>query len=151
MCITFFLANSTGSGPYKLVVFFNRDEFLERPTEPAAWKPIKSGGDQVQVLAGRDLTTGREGGTWLAVDQRGRVGMLTNIFTGTAPDKTAAGRGFLVMDYLAGDMSAPKYLEALSQSRKAYSPFNLVLMEPVLGPDGSVVTYRQGLDKPRFA
>ena len=54
----------------------------------------------IKVLCGRDLTEGREGGTWLGADDRGRVAMLTNVFTGTSPKPGAAGRGFLVIDYL---------------------------------------------------
>lgn len=95
------------------------------------------------VLAGRDLTAGREGGTWLAIDAGGRMGMLTNVFTGLSPDKDAKGRGFLIHDYLAGGQSAQEYLEKLSQSTEPYSPFNLVLLEPQFGQDGSIETYRQ--------
>ena len=54
----------------------------------------------IKVLCGRDLTEGREGGTWLGADDRGRVAILTNVFTGTSPKPGAAGRGFLVIDYL---------------------------------------------------
>ena len=95
-------------------------------------------------MSGRDLTAGREGGTWLAIDDCGRMGMLTNIFTGLSPDKDAKGRGFLIRDYLDNNLSAEEYLLNLSKSTDNYSPFNLVLMEPKFGPaDGKLETYRQ--------
>ena len=33
------------------------------------------------IVAGWDRQEGREGGTWLAMDKKGRLGFLTNIFT----------------------------------------------------------------------
>ena len=83
----------------------NRDEFLKRPTAHASWRD--------GLLGGWDLETGREGGTWLAVDKKGRVGLLTNIYTGGFVDPNAKGRGFMVVNWLKSDMSGAKYLEDL--------------------------------------
>ena len=54
----------------------NRDEFTARPTAPLSWR--------AGLLGGWDLQPGREGGTWLAMDTGGRLGLLTNIYTGAA-------------------------------------------------------------------
>ena len=92
MCLTYFYLNpDPKSGSFSLILVFNRDEFLNRVTEPAAWKD--------GVLAGRDMAGGREGGTWLAIDRKGKLGFLTNIYTGLAVQ--GEGRGFLIGDFLA--------------------------------------------------
>lgn len=121
MCITFFHLNPDPSSPFKLILVMNRDEFCGRPTSPACW--------QDGLLGGWDKQPGREGGTWLAADRRGRVGLLTNIFTGGVLDKNAAGRGFIITDWLRSDLSAETYLTRLNNDQKLYNPFNLVLLE----------------------
>ena len=83
------------------------------------------------ILAGWDQQAGRQGGTWLAMDRRGRLGFLTNIFTGGVIDPEAAGRGFLILDWLRSEMGAEEYLKNLSRDSTKYNPFNLVLLEPV--------------------
>ena len=68
MCLTFFYLNpDPKSGSFSLILVFNRDEFLSRVTEPAAWKD--------GVLAGRDMAGGREGGS--GCGGGGRVVMVT--------------------------------------------------------------------------
>jgi len=99
----------------------NRDEYLKRSTAPASWRD--------GLLGGWDLEPGREGGTWLAVDKKGRVGLLTNIYTGGVVDPNAKGRGFMVVNWLKSDLSGAKYLEDLSQDSSVYNPFNLLLFE----------------------
>ena len=76
MCITFFHLPRHPGSPYKLVLAMNRDEFTARPTSAARWRD--------GLVGGWDLQEGREGGTWLAMDRRGRLGLLTNIYTGAA-------------------------------------------------------------------
>jgi uncharacterized protein with NRDE domain len=94
MCLTFFYLNPDPKpGSFSLILVFNRDEFLNRVTEPAAWKD--------GVLAGRDMAEGREGGTWLAINRKGKLGFLTNIYTGQAVQ--GEGRGFLVGRFLASE------------------------------------------------
>ena len=83
------------------------------------------------ILAGWDQQAGREGGTWLAMDKNGRIGFLTNIFTGGVIDPKAAGRGFLVLDWLRSQIGAEEYLRGLAQNSTNFNPFNLVLLEPV--------------------
>ena len=90
----------------QLILAMNRDEFVSRPTAPAS--------EREGLVAGWDEQPGREGGTWLAMDTRtGRLGLLTNIFTGGLVDREAKGRGFLVVDWLRGCQSAMDYLENL--------------------------------------
>ena len=124
MCITFFYVNrAPAAGSFRLVVAFNRDENLDRVTEPVRWKD--------GVLCGRDMTPGKEGGTWLGISRSGRVGMLTNITTGKFAVKDAKGRGHLVIDYLQNDdLTAQEYLNKVAESTAKYSPFNLCLFEP---------------------
>ena len=55
---------------YRLVVAANRDECHERPAAPLAKWPAPLG-----ILAGRDL---RARGTWLALDEERRFGVITN-------------------------------------------------------------------------
>jgi uncharacterized protein with NRDE domain len=104
------------------LAFSNRDEFLRRPTAAASWRD--------DLLGGWDLQEGRQGGTWLAADRRGRVAFLTNIYTGGVMDKKARGRGHLVVDYLRGETPAAAYLAALAADTGFYNPFNMVLLEP---------------------
>jgi len=124
MCITFIhLPHPDDSSNIKLVVAMNRDEFFARPTTSAEWK-----GD---LLGSWDKQPGREGGTWLACSKDGRIGMLTNIFTGGILDQEAKGRGFLVVDYLKSEqLKAQQYLSSLCVSDTKYNPFNLILLEP---------------------
>lgn len=137
MCITFFHLPPDAGHRYKLILAMNRDEFLLRPTMAAAW--------QEDLLAGWDLQEGRQGGTWLAADRRGRVALLTNIYTGGVMDKTARGRGHLVVDYLKGHTAAATYLERLAAEDAFYNPFNMVLLEPDLSGEYSAWLYSRGL------
>ena len=68
----------------------NRDEYVKRPTAKLDWKE--------DILAGRDLEPGKEGGTWLAINRKGHIGLLTNIYAGKS--SPGAGTGFLVINAL---------------------------------------------------
>jgi len=121
MCITFFQIVQNGSCKYKLILSMNRDESCSRPTAPACWEG--------NLVGGWDRQPGREGGTWLAMDRKGRIGFLTNIYTGGEIDKNAAGRGHIITDFLKSEYTAKDYISELSQSKTLYNPFNLVLLE----------------------
>ena len=54
---------------YPLILIGNRDEYHARPSAAADWWD-----DPADVLGGRDLEAG---GTWLAVNRQGRVGVVT--------------------------------------------------------------------------
>lgn len=103
---------------YKLLVAGNRDEFYDRPTQPAAYWPDFPG-----ILGGRDLEAG---GTWLGVTTGGKISMLTNYRDPQNIDPSAPTRGRLVADYLEGSQTAAAYLEAVNASGIRYNGFNLL-------------------------
>lgn len=103
-----------------LVVAANRDEFHERPAEPAGfWR------DAPSILAGRDL---RAGGTWMGVARSGRFAAVTNYRGGRDPS-AAESRGALVARFLAGGAAPAAYVAEVSARRGAYSGFNLLVAD----------------------
>ena len=108
------------SARYPLLVAANRDEQHVRPTQAAAWWP-----DAPHVLGGRDLSAG---GTWLAVDDRGRFAAVTNIRDAQRP-LGLRSRGSLVADYLGGSESAARYAALASRDGPGFGAFNLLLFD----------------------
>lgn len=105
---------------YPLVVAANRDEFHERPAEPAGfWR------DGPSILAGRDL---RAGGTWMGVARSGRFAAVTNYRGGRDPS-AAQSRGALVARFLAANAAPAAYVAEISARRAAYSGFNLLVAD----------------------
>jgi uncharacterized protein with NRDE domain len=103
---------------YSLIVAANRDEFYDRPTAPAEfWS------DAPQVLAGRDL---RAGGTWLGVDRKGRIALVTNYRQGQREDPAPHSRGLLVSDFLTGEAGAAEHIERIRSEANLYNGFNLI-------------------------
>jgi uncharacterized protein with NRDE domain len=105
---------------YPLIVAANRDEQHARPTASAAWWTETPG-----VFAGRDL---QAGGTWLAVDRRGRFAAVTNI---RDPDRRGGlrSRGALVADFVAGTDSAERYAANAVQAGAEFGAFNLLVYD----------------------
>lgn len=103
---------------FPLVLGANRDEFLDRPTRPAAFWP-----EQPDLLAGRDL---KGGGTWLGITRSGRIAAVTNYRQGTAPRTDLRSRGLLVTGFLAADRSPEAHLAMVASERDAYDGFNLL-------------------------
>jgi uncharacterized protein with NRDE domain len=106
---------------YPLVVAANRDEFLARPSAPAAFWPGSGG-----VLAGRDLSAG---GTWLGVTRSGRFAALTNVrdprnVLAAAPSRGAIVAGFL----LASDAPLP-HLRRVAADPVRRNGYNLLAGE----------------------
>lgn len=116
MCLIFISLDQHPS--YKLLVAGNRDEFYNRPTQPADYWSDNTG-----LLAGRDLEAG---GTWLGVTTTGRISMLTNYRDPKNIDPAAPTRGRLVADYLEGTLKADVYLRQLDASGIRYNGFNLL-------------------------
>lgn len=107
---------------YPLIVAANRDEFMDRPTEPAQfWK------DHPDVLAGRDQV---KGGTWMGITRRGRFAALTNFRDPFASVKNKKSRGLLARDYLTTEIPPRDYLESLQERRASYPGFNLLVGSP---------------------
>lgn len=103
---------------YPLVVAANRDEFVARPSEPAAfWKGYDG------LLAGRDLTAG---GTWMGVTRSGRFAALTNVRDPRAFDPSAPSRGELVVRYLAASDEPIAHLRDLATAGERRNGFNLL-------------------------
>jgi uncharacterized protein with NRDE domain len=120
-----------------LVVAANRDEWRERPAEPAHWWP-----EHPDLIAGRDL---KAGGTWMGVTRSGRFAAVTNFRDPSDRRSTARSRGGLVTEFLAGDESAPAYLARIAAGAAEYNAFNLIV-----GDAGSLWYYgsREGGARP---
>ena len=100
-----------------MVIALNRDEFYDRPTEPATfWSGHR-------VLAGKDCDTG---GTWFGLTRSGRIGLVTNFRT-ARPDSSKRSRAFLVPEYLKRSLSGSEYAHEISSTRQQYRPFNLLV------------------------
>ena len=102
-----------------LAVAANRDEWRDRPAEPAHWWP-----DHPGLLAGRDL---KAGGTWMGVTRSGRFAAVTNFRDPADRRSTARSRGGLVTGFLDGAESAPAYLARIAASAAEYNAFNLIV------------------------
>lgn len=106
---------------FALMIVANRDEYHERPAEPARiWS------DYPQVLAGRDL---RAGGTWLGLSASGKIGLLTNFREPGKQNPAAPSRGALVSHYLQDASSAPQYALAIHAQGQQFNGFNLLLAD----------------------
>jgi uncharacterized protein with NRDE domain len=115
MCLIAFAWRSAPAE--RLVLVANRDELHSRPTAPLAWW------EDPALLAGRDLAAG---GTWLAVDRRGRFGAVTN-FRGAPTPPAAPSRGCLVPRFLGGSQGPLEFLVALAPEAPRYAGFSLLL------------------------
>ena len=105
---------------WRLLLAGNRDELHARPT--AALAPWPGTG----LLAGRDL---QSGGTWVGLDRRGRVAVVTNVRDGIPPPHTGPSRGALPLAFLDGAPDAADMAGELLANADAYAPFNLVLAD----------------------
>jgi len=103
---------------YRLIVAANRDEYHARPTAPmAVWE------DSPGILGGRDLSAQ---GTWLAVDQRRRFGIVTNFRDVQARRPDAPSRGGLIPDWLRPPTAPETFLARLESEAQHYAGFNLL-------------------------
>jgi len=105
--------------PIPLLVLANRDEFYDRPSEAADYWP-----ESPAMIAGRDLVSG---GAWFGVNNQ-RWATVTNIREGIRDqDSHHRSRGWLVRDYLLGDLSPADYLTSIQAAKEQYAGFNLLL------------------------
>lgn len=125
MCTIFFSWQECADFP--LIVAGNRDEFLERPTAPAALWDDGSG-----VLAGRDL---RSQGTWMGVTGSGRLATVTNFREPGHYIAGAPSRGALPLAFLQGEASPGDFLAGVQRQAERFNGFNLVV------GDGSSLWY----------
>lgn len=118
MCLIAFALEAHESLAF--VVAANRDEYYARETAPAAWWDAGH-----TVFGGRDL---RAGGSWLAIDRRGRFAAVTNV---REPDPVSGprSRGALVADFVQGPEPAHDYAERILAHADEYAGFNLLLVD----------------------
>ncbi|HWS78723.1 MAG TPA: NRDE family protein, partial [Thermomonas sp.] len=118
MCVVAFACNLHSR--WRLVLAGNRDELHARPTAAlAAWPGTG-------VIAGRDL---QAGGTWVGLDRRGRVAVVTNVREGLAGPPAGHSRGALPLAFLDGPADAAGTTRGLLADTAAYAPFNLMLAD----------------------
>jgi len=108
---------------YPLVIAANRDEFYTRRTRPAAWW-----GQAVSLLAGRDEEAG---GTWLGINRRGRVAMLTNVRSPEQCNLHAPSRGLLVLSALQSQGPVGRWIEDNARTAPNFNGYNLIVGEPL--------------------
>ncbi len=104
---------------YRLILGANRDEFRDRPTDPACfWN------DAPYVLAGRDR---QAGGTWLGVTAYGTLAAVTNYRDPRKMVVDAPSRGNLVASFLRNLLVTPvEFLGVLNREGERYDGFNLL-------------------------
>lgn len=106
---------------YSLLLASNRDEFHSRPTAPADWWAAPP-----EIFGGRDL---EGGGSWLALDRRGRLAALTNYRKLDPRDADRRSRGLLVRDYLEGEDDAAAFADTVHRGGADHAGFNLLLRD----------------------
>jgi uncharacterized protein with NRDE domain len=107
---------------YRLLIAANRDEFYERPSQPARFWP-----EAPDLLAGRDL---QGGGTWFGITRSGRIAAITNYRDPRSHRNDAPSRGILLTDYLLGHDGPADYLEGVRRKAAVYNGFNLIVGTP---------------------
>jgi len=106
---------------HPLVVVANRDEFHARPALPMHWWD-----DGAPILAGRDLEAG---GTWLGLDRRGRLALVTNYRDPSLPKPEGRTRGELVPAFLRSPAAAADQARGFSARAAQYAGFSLLLAD----------------------
>ncbi len=104
-----------------LILLSNRDEFLQRPTEP-----LHQWSDQ-PIYAGRDE---QSGGTWLGIHQEhgyqnGRWAAVLNFRDGVQAGTDERSRGALVTEFLSGSLSPMAFARQIDLQN--YAGFNLII------------------------
>ncbi len=106
---------------FALVVAANRDEYYAREASAATWWSDRPG-----VWGGRDRAAG---GSWLAVDRRGRLAAVTNVRDPSAPAGQRS-RGALVADFVGSDAPLADYAADVAARGAEFAGFNLLLFDP---------------------
>lgn len=104
---------------YPLIVTANRDEYYQRPSQPAHFWP-----QQPQIFAGRDLTAG---GTWMGINRNNRFAAVTNFRGAHEAPSGALSRGSLCKNFLDSSIGAVQYLQTIHQHKNRYAGFNLLV------------------------
>lgn len=105
---------------YKLIIAANRDEFYNRPAEPAhLW-------NDSNILAGKDL---KAGGTWLGITRTGRFAAITNYRDKAELISDAPSRGDLVTGFLNANSSTQEFAQHISERADQYNGYNLIFAD----------------------
>jgi len=121
---------------FRLIVAANRDEYYDRPTEPASfWR------DGPHILAGRDL---EKMGTWMGVTLNGSFAAVTNYRNPAESADGKRSRGELAAGFLREEPSCAQYAKRLQRERALYPGYNLVF-----GRDGELWYYSNVENRPR--
>lgn len=104
---------------YRLILGANRDEYRDRPTDPARfWN------DAPHLLAGRDRVFG---GTWLGVTTGGKLAAITNYRDPRRQVAHLPSRGGLVAGFLQDPAMTPEeFRGTLNRNGGGYNGFNLL-------------------------
>ncbi|KAJ2886853.1 hypothetical protein H4R27_000385 [Coemansia aciculifera] len=122
MCIVFW-KQFDDTHPYQLILAFNRDEFLSRPTLGFHHWPASP-----SIFAPQDLLPPPpQRGTYIGTNTN-RLALLTN-FREPPSNRCKISRGALVRDYLLSEKSAQDYAQTVFDQRQNYDGFNLVLFD----------------------
>ena len=116
MCLILFAWRAHAE--HRLVVAANRDEFFDRPAQPAHFWP-----DKPSLLAGRDLTAQ---GTWLGITRDGRFAAVTNFRNPAERRPIAPSRGQLVSRFLDSDSVPAAWLAAIAPQANEYNGFSML-------------------------
>lgn len=140
MCITAWCSPSESE--FSFILAFNRDEEIERPTlNSHIWRLKKEDGTlSCRILSGIDGKTLKKtgssvegipvyetAGSWLGVNELGRISFLNNI--STHRKQVFKTRGQLVTNFLAGSFSIDEYIEQIITELNDLDGFNLLLGE----------------------
>ena len=106
---------------YRLVLAANRDEFHDRPSQPAHWWQ-----DHPGLLAGRDQEAG---GTWLGLNRSGRLALVTNFREPSTRAPGKRSRGELVTNFLTDDRPVAEFATDMSADASEFSGFNLLVFD----------------------
>ncbi len=124
---------------WPIVIVANRDEFHDRPTAAMhVWESAP------RVLAGRDL---QAGGTWLGLNDRSAIALLTNVREPGRFSTDAVSRGKLVESFLLGSESVSQFADQTVCSKSAYNGYNLLVMD---GSDAFVISNRPAPNRIRL-
>jgi uncharacterized protein with NRDE domain len=116
MCLLLVAVDAVPGRP--LVLLGNRDEFRARATATAApWT------DDTRIAGGRDLVAG---GGWMALRNDGRFAAVTNVRSGL-PATAPKSRGWLVRDFVRGDLAPNSFVDAARDYASSYGAFNLIV------------------------
>ncbi len=122
-----------------LILAANRDEFYDRPSQPAGYWD-----DKPDIYGGRDLLLG---GSWLCCSTSGRCAAITNFFSrGDEGIQYPKSRGEVITTFVRSRLSSDEFVRLeLEDHRDEYGGFSAILF------DGESLMYCTNRDGANFA